>query len=239
MAALGAVFWMCAWGTRRCRCANGWRLAARVATQGSDSIQQLHTVPKRATPSSFRFSCVRLRKNRLVYVILAEYRLVLPEAKAPQPDHNIHCPRPQSMAAHIMVRLASGVQQAQVSAKAGTNSHQHGRGIWRGSSLGRRRRPLGYAGRAGRPRALRDRSLSYRAADLPNCTETKERHPFAGTMGPISAGPWPCREESARPTAAEKPLAGSTIQHGPTFTSNMNVQAFSAASGATVQSEDV
>jgi hypothetical protein len=30
------------------------------------------------------------RKNRLVYVILAECRLVFPEAQAPQPDHNVH-----------------------------------------------------------------------------------------------------------------------------------------------------
>jgi hypothetical protein len=30
------------------------------------------------------------RKNRLVYVILAEDRLVLPEAQAPQPEHNVH-----------------------------------------------------------------------------------------------------------------------------------------------------
>jgi hypothetical protein len=30
------------------------------------------------------------RKNRLVYLILAEGRLVLPEAQAPQPDHNVH-----------------------------------------------------------------------------------------------------------------------------------------------------
>src|ERR1700724_654689 len=30
------------------------------------------------------------RKDRLVYLILAECRLVLPEAQAPQPDHNVH-----------------------------------------------------------------------------------------------------------------------------------------------------
>ena len=30
------------------------------------------------------------RENRLVYVILAECRLILPEAQAPQPDHNVH-----------------------------------------------------------------------------------------------------------------------------------------------------
>ena len=32
----------CAWGARRGRCVNGGRLAARVATQSSDSIEQLH-----------------------------------------------------------------------------------------------------------------------------------------------------------------------------------------------------
>ena len=30
------------------------------------------------------------RENRLVYVILAEDCLILPEAQAPQPDHNVH-----------------------------------------------------------------------------------------------------------------------------------------------------
>ena len=30
------------------------------------------------------------RENRFVYVIVAEYRLILPEAQAPQPDHDVH-----------------------------------------------------------------------------------------------------------------------------------------------------
>src|ERR1700719_2080468 len=30
------------------------------------------------------------RKDRLVYFILAECRLILPEAQAQQPDHNVH-----------------------------------------------------------------------------------------------------------------------------------------------------
>jgi hypothetical protein len=30
------------------------------------------------------------RKNRLVYFILAECRLILPEGQAPQPDHDVH-----------------------------------------------------------------------------------------------------------------------------------------------------
>ena len=43
-----------------------------------------------ATPSSFRFSCVKTRENRLVYVILAKCRLILFEAKASQPTSEIH-----------------------------------------------------------------------------------------------------------------------------------------------------
>ena len=30
------------------------------------------------------------RKDRLVYLILAECRLIRPEAQAPQPDHDVH-----------------------------------------------------------------------------------------------------------------------------------------------------
>ena len=30
------------------------------------------------------------RKDGLVYLIFAECRLILPEAQAPQPDHNVH-----------------------------------------------------------------------------------------------------------------------------------------------------
>ena len=32
----------------------------------------------------------QVRQDRLVYLILAEDRLILPEAQAPQPDHNVH-----------------------------------------------------------------------------------------------------------------------------------------------------
>ena len=75
LASLGAVFWMCAWGTRRGRCVNGWRLAARVAAQGSDGIQQLHTVSKRRDAKLLQVLARQARDNRLVYVILAEDRL--------------------------------------------------------------------------------------------------------------------------------------------------------------------
>ena len=57
-------------------------------------------------------------KDRLVYLILAEDRLIFPEAQAPQPDHNVHFEAPAIGGAHIMVRLDGCVQEAAVSDKA-------------------------------------------------------------------------------------------------------------------------
>jgi hypothetical protein len=50
-------------------------------------------------------------ENRLVYVILAEDRLVLPEAQAPQPDRNVHFGAPNSGLQHIIVRSGQSVQE--------------------------------------------------------------------------------------------------------------------------------
>jgi hypothetical protein len=62
----GAYRWG-AWCIPRCRCVNGRRLAAHVATQSSDSIEQPEAVTDCVTSSSFRVSCVRLHRllNRL------------------------------------------------------------------------------------------------------------------------------------------------------------------------------
>src|SRR5215813_13693309 len=81
---------MCAWGTRCGRCVNEGRLTARVATQSSDGIQELHTVTKRGDAKLLQVLVRQARENRLVNVILAEDRLIFPEAQAPQPDHNVH-----------------------------------------------------------------------------------------------------------------------------------------------------
>jgi hypothetical protein len=45
------------------------------------------------------------RKYRLVYIILAEGRLVPPEAQVSQPDHNVHDGRPSIMGGghHVLV----------------------------------------------------------------------------------------------------------------------------------------
>ena len=49
------------------------------------------------------------RENRLVYLILAECRLVLSEAQAPQPDHDVHD------GAHNQEWRASSAGEARVS----------------------------------------------------------------------------------------------------------------------------
>jgi hypothetical protein len=66
--------------------------------------------PIEATPSSFRV-LRQARKNRLVYVILAECRLVPFEAKAPQPDRDVHFGAPNSGLQHIIVRSGQSVQE--------------------------------------------------------------------------------------------------------------------------------
>jgi hypothetical protein len=96
LTALGAIFGTCAWGTRPVGCVNGGRLATRVVTQSSDGIEELHTVTKRGDTKFLQVLLRQARENRLVYVILAEDRLVFPEAQAPQPDHHVHEDAPQS-----------------------------------------------------------------------------------------------------------------------------------------------
>ena len=78
------------WGTGRGRCVNGWRLAARVGAQSSDSIEQLQPMPNCCDAKLLQRLVRQARKDGLVYLILAECRLILPEAQAPQPDHDVH-----------------------------------------------------------------------------------------------------------------------------------------------------
>jgi hypothetical protein len=59
-----------------------------VSAQGGDGVKQLEAMPKWVTPSSFRFSCVRL--GRFVYLVLAERCLILFEAQASEPCSDIH-----------------------------------------------------------------------------------------------------------------------------------------------------
>ena len=79
-----------AWGTRRGRCVNRARPTARVVTQSGNGVEQLHPVPECCDAKLLQVLFRQARKNRLVYLIVAECRLVLTEAQAPQPDRNVH-----------------------------------------------------------------------------------------------------------------------------------------------------
>ena len=93
---------------------SGGRLAARIGAQGGNRIEQLAAVPQRGNAKLLQVFSRQAGKNCLVYLILPERSLILSKAKAPQPDHDFHSPRPQSMAAYIMVCLDEGVQEAEV-----------------------------------------------------------------------------------------------------------------------------
>ena len=68
------------------------------------------TVSKRRNAKLLQVLVRQARENRLVYVILAEDRLVLPEAQAPQPDHNVHPGRPPIWVARIIILPEESVQ---------------------------------------------------------------------------------------------------------------------------------
>ena len=58
-------------------------------------------MPQRGDAKLLQVLVRQARDNRFVYLIFAEDRLILPEAKAAQPDNNVHDNAPQSgMAAH-------------------------------------------------------------------------------------------------------------------------------------------
>jgi hypothetical protein len=71
--------------------------------QRSDCIEELHAVPERGNPKLLQVLVCQARENPFVYVIIAEDRLILPVAKAPQPDHNVHRARPHSVMRQIIL----------------------------------------------------------------------------------------------------------------------------------------
>ena len=52
----------------------------------------------------------QVRENRLVYLVLAECRLILPEAQVPQPDHDVHDGAHNLGVANIIFCGGEGVQ---------------------------------------------------------------------------------------------------------------------------------
>jgi hypothetical protein len=64
------------------------------------------------TPSLLQVLSRQIGHGRLIYLVLAECRLILSEAKAPQPDNDVHDGRAHNRGWHIMVRLHECVQEA-------------------------------------------------------------------------------------------------------------------------------
>ena len=91
LTAFGAVFWM--WRLGYCdvvAASTGGALPLASLRRAAMASSSFTRCPSAVTPSCFRCSSVRLGRTVLVYLILAECCLVLPEAQAPQPDHNVH-----------------------------------------------------------------------------------------------------------------------------------------------------
>src|SRR5262249_41337526 len=103
---------MCGWSTRRGPSVTGGRLTAVVFTQSRDGIQQLAAVAERGDAKLLEVLCRQVREDCLVNLILAEDCLVLPEAQAPQPDHDVHDSAPNSGLLHIIVPSGGSVQEA-------------------------------------------------------------------------------------------------------------------------------
>ena len=97
LAALGAILRREAWGIGRSRSISGSRFAARIGSQCGDGIEQLEPVPDCCDAKLLQGLVRQARKDRLVYLVLAERSLILREAKAPQPDHDVHEGRPSIM----------------------------------------------------------------------------------------------------------------------------------------------
>ena len=81
LAALGAVFWMCAWGTGRGRSVTRGRPTARVIAQNGNGVEQLHPVPKCCDAKLLQVLFRQARKNRLVYSFSRNVASYLPRPR--------------------------------------------------------------------------------------------------------------------------------------------------------------
>ena len=76
-------------------------------------FKQRTTVADDGDAKVFQVLGRQVREDLLCYLVLAEYRLILPEAKAPEPNPDVHDDAPAiSGYTHIMVCLDERVQDA-------------------------------------------------------------------------------------------------------------------------------
>jgi hypothetical protein len=80
--------------------------AVTRVTRGFDSFSMSAWYPamtNRTDPKFLEVLRREVRQDRFVYLIVAECRLILPEAQAPQPDHDVHNDAPYLGLPLIMV----------------------------------------------------------------------------------------------------------------------------------------
>ena len=90
------------------------RFRVRVGAKTAMASSSLRRCPTIGTPRSFKSSAVKIGRTSRIDRVLAEYRLVPFEAKAPQPTSEVHSARPNSAPAHMIFRAKQGVQSALV-----------------------------------------------------------------------------------------------------------------------------
>ena len=79
-----------AWGTGAVAASADGALALASLRSAAMASRSLRRCPRAATPSSFRFSAVRLGRTVSSISFSRNAASYCPEAKAPQPDHDVH-----------------------------------------------------------------------------------------------------------------------------------------------------
>ena len=102
MAAFGAIFGSDVRDTGRGRHVSGGRVAAGIAAQHSDSFQEYPPVTDRTNADFLQVFLRETREDPLVYLVVAERRLVSFEAQAPQPNQDVHGGAPPQ--AHLNIK---------------------------------------------------------------------------------------------------------------------------------------
>ena len=71
-------------------------LCGRVGAQSSDGVEKLPAVPDNADAKILQVFRRQVRQDHVVDCVLAEHRLILSKAKAPQPTTDVHNGSPNS-----------------------------------------------------------------------------------------------------------------------------------------------
>jgi hypothetical protein len=78
------------------RCVGWRRRLSRFSAQGGDGVEQLTAMPDKSDTKILQVLRRQTRQDRPVDLILAECRLILFEAKPPQPTSDVHGGAPVS-----------------------------------------------------------------------------------------------------------------------------------------------